>query len=239
MKEKIADYWNYRSATYHGEYADCMDEEIELWKQIFAEILPSGKKLRAVEVGTGPGLLAMALSGMGHDVTGIDLSEEMLKKASSNAEKRGLKIRFMPGDAEALPLESGEYDLILSKYLLWTLPSPEKFLGECNRLLTQNGMMIAIDGLWFNKSANESEKKDEKDTWSAYFEECYKDIKPHLPLGKDNTAEKIISLAEQHGFTEANWQGMKKYNAFLLKHDPKGYAASYSEPPYLISAKKL
>lgn len=29
-----------------------------------------------------------------------------------------------------------------------------------------------------------------------------------------------------------------KYNTFLLKHDPKGYEASYPEPPCLISAKK-
>ncbi|WP_235283809.1 MULTISPECIES: class I SAM-dependent methyltransferase [unclassified Methanosarcina] len=105
-----------------------MDEEIDLWKSILSEILLTDKKVRAVEVGTGHGILAISLAAMGHDVTGVDLSECMLEKAAANAREKEANILLVQGDAEEIPLKDGEYDFVFSKYLLWTLPQPDKFL---------------------------------------------------------------------------------------------------------------
>lgn len=44
MKDKILEYWDYRSSDYHTEYAKCMDEEMEIWKSVFSEILLTDKK---------------------------------------------------------------------------------------------------------------------------------------------------------------------------------------------------
>ncbi len=39
-----------------------MDEEMEIWKSIFYETLLTDKKIRAVEVGTGPGISFVQLA---------------------------------------------------------------------------------------------------------------------------------------------------------------------------------
>nr|WP_269849402.1 class I SAM-dependent methyltransferase [Methanosarcina horonobensis] len=95
---------------------------------------------------------------MGHDVTGVDLSENMLERAAANAKEKGVNVLLVQGDAEEVPLKDGEYDFIFSKYLLWTLPQPDKFLGECYRLLKDGGLMMIIDGLWFQNQMGQRRK---------------------------------------------------------------------------------
>jgi Methylase involved in ubiquinone/menaquinone biosynthesis len=230
MKDEIADYWNWRSSSYHEEFAEYMIEEIKIWEKIFSEILPKNKTLKVAEIGTGPGIVGLSLASMGHDVIGIDLSDEMICKASRNAEKLGIQAKFKQGDAENLDLENDTYDLIISKYLMWTLPNPDKFLAEAQRLLTSGGKIVLIDGVWFSEN-DESKEADRENQ----FEEAYKDIKPNLPLAKDNTAEKVIKLIQQQGFTDLNWRYLTDYQEeYLLKYDSETVNAM----PYIITAMK-
>ena len=90
-KEVIADYWNFRSSTYTNGTNGFDEEERMVWKQVFENSV-SGKRLRVLDVGTGAGFLALLFAEMGHEVTGMDLSEGMLKKAKNNADSMGLKI---------------------------------------------------------------------------------------------------------------------------------------------------
>jgi ubiquinone/menaquinone biosynthesis C-methylase UbiE len=233
-KERIADYWDWRSTTYHEEFSDCIGEEMEVWKNTLSAYIPEGKTLRAAEIGTGPGLLAHVLAQMGHSVTGVDLSKEMIKKASLRAEELGINAKFIQGDAENLALEDWAYDLVISKYLMWTLPHPEKFLEECRRILSPGGTLILIDGVWFNETDEAPDPDSE-----TYFEECYTDIKEALPLYMGNTADRVTEIIAKHGFSDASWQSLSDYNEFLREHkDPEAFAAAYPQPPYIISAKK-
>ncbi|AKB53897.1 MULTISPECIES: class I SAM-dependent methyltransferase [Methanosarcina] len=234
MKDKILEYWDYRSSDYHTEYAKCMDEEMEIWKSVFSEILLTDKKIRAVEVGTGTGLLAISLATMGHDVTGVDLSENMLEKAAENAKEKGVDVSLVQGDAEEIPLNDGEYDFVLSKYLLWTLPQPDKFMSECCRLLKDGGLMMIVDGLWF-QNPDGTEKKSSR---YEKFNELYSGVKPNLPLAKNNTPERITALAQSHGFEAVSWRFLKDYDAFLERNDPSGHEAGYIQPPHMVLAKK-
>ncbi|MBP2132203.1 ubiquinone/menaquinone biosynthesis C-methylase UbiE [Methanomicrobium sp. W14] len=232
-KDKIMEYWDHRSSEYHREYADKMDEEMEIWRSIFSGILPGGERIRAVEVGTGPGILAISLASMGHNVTGVDLSEKMLERAAENARAKKVDILLKKGDAENIPLDDGKYDLILSKYLLWTLPDPDRYMNECNRLLKSGGLMVIIDGSWFqNRDGTDKKSRHTR------FDEFYGDIKPNLPMAKHNTPERIKVLAESHGFGEVSWSFLDDYDAFLERNDPEGHAAGYIQPPHMVVAKK-
>lgn len=233
-KERIADYWNWRSTTYHEEFSDFIGEEMEVWKKTLSGYIPEGKTIRVAEIGTGPGLLAHVLAGMGHFVTGVDLSEEMIKKASGRAEELGITAKFIQGDAENLSLEDEAYDLVISKYLMWTLPHPDKFLEECRRILSPGGTLILIDGVWFNETDEEPDPGSE-----TYFQECYHDIREALPLYTGNTADRVTGIITGHGFSGASWQSLPEYSEFLRKHkDPEDYVAAYPQPPYIISARK-
>jgi len=231
IKDKIADYWNWRSTSYHEEYMDRITDEINLWEQIFTPMIPAGKHLNVIEVGTGPGILALALAKMGHNVTGIDLSPEMVKKAQSNAEKLGLTAQFREGDAENLDLDAGSADLIISKYLMWTLPHPDAFLKGANQILTPGGQIIAVDGVWYT-GANDHSAPNKP--YSEFFDACYEEVRPNLPLGKDNTPEKVVSLITDHGFSDSTWRYLDEYQAFLKSID----TGETTVTPYIVSAKK-
>lgn len=240
MKNKLTDYWNWRSASYHEEFSDYLTEEINFWQKAFSEILPRNKHLKIAEIGTGPGIIALALAGMNHDVIGIDLSEEMIKKAKSNAEKLNIEAEFETGDAENIDLESNCYDLVISKYLMWTLLHPDRFLEESKRILTPGGNIILIDGLWYTDS-NENNikiqngiKKDTKDDIIKHFEESYQDIKPNLPFGKNNTPEKIVAFIQKHHFVNPKWRYLNDYQEYILKYDKDGDKTV----PYIIYANK-
>lgn len=121
MKDKITAHWNKRSPSYRKMYRDHLDEEILLMKNLFSEKLPAGKKLSVLDIGTGPGIQAFVFAELGHNVTALDISKEMLAGAKEGARNRNLLIRFVEGDGENLPFEACTFDIIVNMHLLWTL----------------------------------------------------------------------------------------------------------------------
>lgn len=61
------------------------------------------KELKILDVGCGTGRHAIELTMRGYRVTGIDLSESLLKKAREKAVSQGLDIEFLRHDARNLP----------------------------------------------------------------------------------------------------------------------------------------
>ncbi len=57
------------------------------------------KSCRILDIGCGTGRHSVELARRGYSVTGIDLSESMIKKARSNAQNENLKIDFQVKDA--------------------------------------------------------------------------------------------------------------------------------------------
>ena len=121
------------------------------WNQALQRVLGKGH-LRVLDVGCGTGEICLLLAEMGHQVTGIDLSEKMLALARSKAKSSRLKARFEPGDAEALVFNDESFDAVINRHLLWTLPYPKEALQEWKRVLKTGGKAILIDGLWMDGS---------------------------------------------------------------------------------------
>jgi len=70
------------------------------------------KSVKILDVGCGTGRHSIELAKRGYNVTGIDLSENMLAKAREKAEKENLKIDFQNHNAGNLPFEN-EFDVAL------------------------------------------------------------------------------------------------------------------------------
>ncbi len=148
-KEIIKQNWDNSSLNYdqcpgHGIQSE---KEKNAWKSILTQAV-GNDTLNVIDVGCGTGVISLLLSEMGHNVTGIDLSEGMLTKAKEKASGLHLTVDFTIGDAEN-PLFSDEsFDIVINRHLLWTLPHPEKAIKEWKRILKPGGKVIIIDGNW-------------------------------------------------------------------------------------------
>ena len=100
---------------------------------------------KILDVATGTGRQAFAFAKRGYDVTGIDLSEGMLKVASKKNKYGNLK--FEVADAADLPFEDESFDVSCVSFALHDMPPTirEKVLKQMVRVTKRGGMIIVID----------------------------------------------------------------------------------------------
>ena len=97
-----------------------------------------------LDVACGTGIVARtAASKLGSDarVTGLDLNQQMLNKASEMAEKEGLKINWQQGDAGELPYEENRFDNLFCQQAMQFFPEPEQVMKEMQRVLKSGGKL--------------------------------------------------------------------------------------------------
>lgn len=150
FKEQVTEYWDAGSSDYdtapgHGLFHE---EEKQEWIKALGEIVPEGAKV--LDVGCGTGFLTILLAEMGHTVKGVDLSEGMQADAKRKVKEKGLedRVSFAIGDAEKLDEPDSEYDVVINRHLLWTLPHPDVAISDWLRVLKPGGKVIVIDGDW-------------------------------------------------------------------------------------------
>ncbi len=141
-KSEIKDYWNKRSSTFDlspGHIIANRKEE-NAWKSLLQDKI-GGNDKKILDIGAGTGFLSLMLAGMGHEVVGLDISEEMIEKAKKKAVGQGVEVEFKLGDAENLPFEIGSFDALVNRAVLWTLPDPKKAISEWRRVLKPGGKL--------------------------------------------------------------------------------------------------
>jgi phosphatidylethanolamine/phosphatidyl-N-methylethanolamine N-methyltransferase len=100
---------------------------------------------RILEVGVGTGITLPGYSPENR-ITGIDLSEAMLRKAQQRVAELSLtnveKLEVM--DAEHLTFPNASFDVVVANHVISTVPHPEVALDECARMLRSGGEMILL-----------------------------------------------------------------------------------------------
>ena len=178
----IEEYWDNRSDTFDEDHAT---EDIELWREELDKLCDRKKGLECLDIGTGTGFLAMMLAELGHDVTGIDISEKMMELGKQHAEERGVDVTFVKGEGERMPFDDDTFDVIVNCRVLWTLTEPEVSLKEWRRVLKPGGKMLA-----FMRAHT-----DHKGDWNAYDGALESD----LPL-RNATKDQYYKYLEAAGF---------------------------------------
>ena len=97
-----------------------------------------------LEVAAGTGLIAIELAGNVGMVEAIDFSSKMIKFAKRKAFKDRIKnIHFSVQSAYSLEFEDGQFDAAICSNALHCMDDPEKALSEIQRVLKENGILIA------------------------------------------------------------------------------------------------
>jgi ubiquinone/menaquinone biosynthesis C-methylase UbiE len=112
-----------------------------------AAILSRERDRTLLDVGCGGGQSAIRLRELyPHlQITGIDLSEDMIASARKRAHHRGLAIHFQVADAQALPFPDASFDVVFSFGSAKHWADPLRGLGECWRVLKPGGELLVAD----------------------------------------------------------------------------------------------
>lgn len=104
--------------------------------------------LRVLDVASGAGESACYVAErFGCDVTGIDLSESLLKRARDKAARRGASATFVKGDAHDIPFGDNSFDAVISECTLCLLDM-EAALAEMVRVARPGGAVGVHDVCW-------------------------------------------------------------------------------------------
>jgi len=116
-----------------------------LAQQVQRFVIPSGDE-RALDVGTGVGALAFALSPLVREVVGVDSASELLNLARDRADEYE-NVSFVEADAMTLPFERASFDLGATLRTLHHVARPELVIAELTRVTRPGGRLLVIDQL--------------------------------------------------------------------------------------------
>jgi SAM-dependent methyltransferase len=94
---------------------------------------------RVLDVACGTGVVAVTAARAGAQVTGLDLTPQLLVRARENAQIAGVEIPFHEGDVEELPFESASFDIVLSQFGHMFAPRPDVAIAQMLRVLKPGG----------------------------------------------------------------------------------------------------
>ena len=101
---------------------------------------------RVLEVGVGTGL-SLPRYAPHLEVTGIDLSCEMLERARDRVRKKGLTniAGLHEMDASDLTFPDGYFDTIVAMHVMTVVPEPEAVMAEIQRVCAPGGRVILLN----------------------------------------------------------------------------------------------
>lgn len=122
------------------EFPDDIDVSDDFRAKAILEFFGDLKGKTILDAGCGKGRFSRMMAQKGAEVTGIDLSEGLLREAK----KSGTGI-YLQSSATALPFPDNTFDCVLSVEVIEHVPDVEKSIIEMVRVLKKGGRIIIID----------------------------------------------------------------------------------------------
>ena len=152
LNHEIKEIWEGDAEIYDEGIKKALAEkqkEKENWADLILSYAPHEGPLEILDCGTGPGFFPVILGERGHHVTGIDLTENMIKEAVENVKNAGVEADLRVMDCQETAFADETFDMLISRNITWTLSDPEKAYREWKRILKPGGTLLIFDGNYY------------------------------------------------------------------------------------------
>lgn len=185
-KERIVSYWEKRSGDFlEHKRAELHSPMSERWLYEIKNQLPQDRNLRVLDVGCGAGFFSVLLAKEGYQVTGVDLTPDMVENARTLAEEEKTDCEFFVMDAENLRFADESFDVVISRNLTWTLPDVKSAYREWVRVLKKGGILLNFDANYglsdFTDLSELPDNHAHQEIDDSMMREC-EEIKRQLPI---------------------------------------------------------
>ncbi|CAM4444468.1 ubiquinone/menaquinone biosynthesis C-methylase UbiE/DNA-binding transcriptional MerR regulator [Paenibacillus endophyticus] len=114
------------------------------WHRWFFDQLGSASDLKILELGCGDAALwsrNIDRVPPSWSITLIDISPGMLEAARTNVNDQRNQFAFLMADAQAIPFQDSEFDVIIANHMLYHVLDIGQALSECHRVLKHDGQL--------------------------------------------------------------------------------------------------
>lgn len=122
-----------------------------------------------LDLGSGAGIdvfIAAKAVGPSGRVIGVDMTPEMLERARLNAARSTFRnVEFRQGEIEALPVEDGSVDVVLSNCVINLVPDKRRAFSEIFRVLRPGGRFAISDMVTYGDVP--SELRQDMELWAG------------------------------------------------------------------------
>ncbi len=141
VAEVVQEYWGGRAAKMYDSISYIDEEKM---RNALLSHLNVDKDGVILDFGTGPGSLALMLAKSGYkNIIGLDINEDMLGVAREKLSDYPVKL--VRGDGLHLPIDDNSVDAVVSKWVLWVMPDPERAIEEMVRVTKPGGQILTFE----------------------------------------------------------------------------------------------
>ena len=195
-----------------------------------AEIAGMRPGMKVLDVSSGRGTLAILYTEeYGVEVTGLDLSEEMIKVSPSNALGKGLdgRVTFIQGDSQDLPFPDNSFDVVINECAVGIPDDSQKVLDEMVRMAKPRGAVVIHESTW-RKKLSDGEKSELSERYGT----------TPLEYGE------WVSMLEKAGVTDIisefeEWSKPEMFWKLRAERDVKSFSEVLSLSERLITFKRI
>ena len=242
LSERIKQGWEVSAEGFSRNIVpnDFVSPGREAWTRLILDCAPRQGQLNILDAGTGPGVFATILTLAGHRVTGIDISPRMLEEARANSAKYGTAPEYREQNSQDMT-EENQYDMIVSRYVVWCMEYPEKCYANWLRALKPGGRIVVFDAGHRAGQKGELPKDNSSEDAETYYKkfgvrppQSFKDSDYEIARGwkrdlmlsyVDRPAWDVETL-KKLGFVNIHWENIRdqacydERMAFHVSGDP-------------------
>ncbi len=158
-----------------------------------------------LDLGSGAGndaFIARRIVGERGKVLGLDITDEMIKKARRNSDTLGYNnVEFRQGDIEDMPIGNNTVDVVISNCVLNLVPDKKKAFSEIYRVLKPGGHFcvsdIVIKGELPEKMQNAAAMYTGCVAGAVQFDEYFKIIENSGLINPEVPKQKPIAIPDE------------------------------------------